>query len=71
MLQRSTHESAVDVPAIPATVQPGETVDHPDLIAGFEPVVETPADVDPAQVPDAAPKSIKQRAAASADIPKE
>lgn len=42
MLQRSTHESAVDVPAIPATVLPGETVDWPDPIAGFEPVADAP-----------------------------
>jgi hypothetical protein len=44
MLQRSTHDSPVDIPAIPATVQPGEIVDWPIPIAGFEPV---PADQDP------------------------
>lgn len=42
MLQRSTHEAAVDVPDIPATVQPGETVDWPHPIAGFELVADTP-----------------------------
>ncbi|MFF4403838.1 hypothetical protein [Streptomyces sp. NPDC001404] len=42
-LQRSTHESAVDVPAIPATVQSGEAVDWPDPIAGFELVADEPA----------------------------
>jgi hypothetical protein len=42
VLQRSTHESAVDVPAIPATVQPGETVDWPIPISGFEPVPDPP-----------------------------
>lgn len=34
-LQKSTHEAAVDIPAIPATVQPGETINWPDPIAGF------------------------------------
>lgn len=49
MLQRSTHEAPVDVPAIPATVQPGEVVDWPDPIAGFEPVPDEPAaEVEPA-----------------------
>lgn len=43
MLQRSTHESPVDVPAIPATVWPGETVDWPNPIAGFEPVPDAPS----------------------------
>jgi hypothetical protein len=42
VLQRSTHESAVDVPAIPATVEPGETVDWPIPISGFEPVPDPP-----------------------------
>lgn len=42
-LQRSAHESAVDVPAVPATVQPGETVDWPYPIAGFVPVGPPPS----------------------------
>lgn len=64
MLQRSTHESAVDVPAIPATVQPGETVDWPDPIAGFEPVPEA------APPPSPEPTPSKKRApAAPAEVP--
>ncbi|MFF0409058.1 hypothetical protein ACFYUY_01310 [Kitasatospora sp. NPDC004745] len=43
MLQRSTHDSPVDVPAIPATVAPGAVVDWPTPIAGFEPVPDEPA----------------------------
>ncbi|MEV5944447.1 hypothetical protein [Streptomyces sp. NPDC051994] len=50
MLQRSTHEAAVDVPDIPATVQPGDTVDWPIPIAGFEPVE------------DEAPKTARKKA---------
>lgn len=42
MLQRSIHASPVDVPAIPATVWPGEVVDWPDPIAGFEPAPDAP-----------------------------
>jgi hypothetical protein len=42
VLQRNPHPYALDVPAIPATVQPGDTVDHPDLIAGFEPAEPEP-----------------------------
>lgn len=42
MRQRSTHEAPVDVPDIPATVQPGEIVDWPTPIAGFEPVPDEP-----------------------------
>lgn len=61
MLQRSTHESAVDVPAIPATVQPGETVDWPDPISGFEPVPEDA----PSPSPEPAASS-KRKAAAVA-----
>ncbi|MEV8324509.1 hypothetical protein [Kitasatospora sp. NPDC056731] len=45
MLQRSLHESPVDVPAIPATVAPGQIVDWPTPIAGFEPVPTEPASV--------------------------
>lgn len=42
MLQRNPHPYALDVPAIPATVQPGDTVDWPDPIAGFEAVPDGP-----------------------------
>lgn len=51
MLQRSTHESPVDVPAIPVTVSPGETVDWPDPIAGFEPVTDTTPPPSPQPAP--------------------
>ena len=43
MRQRSMHEAPVDIPEIPATVGPGEEVDWPHPIAGFEPVEDTPA----------------------------
>jgi hypothetical protein len=52
VLQRSTHESPVDVPAIPATVWPGETVDWPDPIAGFEPVPDTAPSPSPEPTPN-------------------
>jgi hypothetical protein len=45
-LQRNPHPFALDVPAIPATVQPGDTVDHPDPIAGFEPVITPDAETE-------------------------
>jgi hypothetical protein len=51
VLQRSTHESPVDVPAIPATVQPGESVDWPAPIAGFEPVPDQAPPPSPEPVP--------------------
>lgn len=60
MLQRSTHESPVDVPAIPATVWPGETVNWPDPIAGFEPVPDT------APTPSPEPTQKKKAAPAAA-----
>lgn len=69
MLQRSTHEAPVDVPAIPATVQPGETVDWPDPIAGFEPVADEPT---PSATNAATDKPApKKRAAAPATDVKE
>ncbi|WP_034090434.1 hypothetical protein [Streptacidiphilus albus] len=37
MLQRNATDHPLDVMAIPATVQPGEQVDWPDRIVGFEP----------------------------------
>lgn len=51
MLQRSTHESPVDVPAIPATVRPGETIDWPDPIAGFESVTDPAPPPSPEPIP--------------------
>jgi hypothetical protein len=57
----------VDVPAVPATVQPGDTVDWPHPIAGFEPVDEP--EPTPAAEPST-PKSAK-RAAASATTTEE
>ncbi len=36
MLQRNTTDHPLDVMAIPATVQPGETVEWPNPIVGFE-----------------------------------
>lgn len=47
MLQRNVTDHPLDVMAIPATVQPGDTVDWPDRITGFEPVAEDQAAVDP------------------------
>ena len=38
MLQRNTTDHPLDVPAASATVQPGETLDWPDPVMGFEPV---------------------------------
>jgi hypothetical protein len=42
MLQRNATDHVLDVPAIPATVQPGDTVDHEWPIVGFEPVEPDP-----------------------------
>ncbi|MFD7016138.1 hypothetical protein [Streptomyces sp. NPDC059928] len=42
MLQRNPNPYALDVPDIPATVQPGESVDWHWPIAGFEPVEDAP-----------------------------
>ena len=36
MLQRNSGDHPLDVMAIPATVQPGETVEWPNPIVGFE-----------------------------------
>jgi len=52
VLQRNPHPYALDVPAVPATVQPGDTVDWPDPIAGFEAVHD-----EPSPVPDATPEA--------------
>lgn len=61
MLQRNPRPDPVDVPTIPATVQPGETVDWPEPIVGFE-LVEPEPSPDPAPEPPAKPT--KARAAA-------
>ena len=42
MQQLNATDHPLDVPAIPATVQPGDTVDWPVPIAGFE-AVPSPA----------------------------
>jgi hypothetical protein len=63
VLQRSTHESPVDVPAVPATVWPGETVDWPDPIAGFEPVTDSA----PPPSPEPAPKKKAAQVAVSGE----
>lgn len=63
MLQRSTHPGPVDVPDIPATVEPGQVVDWPHPLAGFEPEPEAP--------PVDAPVPSKKRAAAPATTEEE
>lgn len=57
MLQRNPHPYALDVPAIPATVQGGDTVEHPDLIAGFVPVDDPAPEPEPDPEPEAAAPS--------------
>lgn len=56
MLQRNVSDHPLDVPAIPATVQPGDTVDWPVPIAGFEavpsPVAKATRSKSPAQSGD-------------------
>jgi len=42
VLQRNSGDHPLDVMAIPATVQPGDTVDWPEPIVGFEPVEAEP-----------------------------
>lgn len=58
MLQRNASDHQLDVPAIPATVQPGDIVDHEWPIVGFVPV-----DPEPEPSP---PKTARKQAAASA-----
>lgn len=62
MLQRNPFTYALDVPDIPATVQPGETVDWHQPIAGFEPVEDTPPEAD-------APKTARSKKAAPEPAP--
>lgn len=59
MLQRNASDHPLDVPAISATVQPGETVDHEWPIVGFEPV-------DPAPEPEPSPPKTARKQAAPA-----
>lgn len=59
-LQRNPHPYPVDIPAIPASVEPGESVLWPYPIAGFEPVPDDP----PTAAPE--PTTSKKRAAAPA-----
>jgi hypothetical protein len=62
VLQRSLHEAPVDVPAIPATVGPGEVVDWPIPISGFEELTAEEAEVRPD--PPAAPsRTVRKKAA--------
>lgn len=44
-LQRNATDHPLDVPAASATVQPGDTLDWPDPVMGFEPADE-PTDGD-------------------------
>jgi hypothetical protein len=59
VLQRNPGPHALSVPSIPAEIQPGEVVDYPDLITGFEaaddetPAVEPGPDPVPAANPGA------------------
>jgi hypothetical protein len=68
-LQRNPGPDPVDVPAIPATVDPGNTVAWHVPIAGFEPVPD--GTVAPPQAtdttPDAPAKTTRARAAAAGE----
>jgi hypothetical protein len=68
-LQRNPGPDPVDVPAIPATVGPGETTSWHIPIAGFEPVpVDTEAPPQAADTaPDAPAKTTKARTAAAGE----
>lgn len=59
------HEAPVDIPEIPATVGPGETVDWPHPIAGFEPVPDEPDE----PAPEEAPAKTARKKAAPAPAP--
>ncbi|WP_438489580.1 hypothetical protein [Streptomyces sp. S186] len=65
MRQRSLHEAPVDVPAIPATVEPGGVVDWPDPISGFEPVTDEPPDTKT----EAPAKTTRSKKSAPAEAP--
>lgn len=66
-LQRNPGSDPVDVPAIPATVGPGESVAWHIPIAGFEPVPEDAPSAERAPVPDAPAKTTRARAAAAGE----
>lgn len=70
MRQRSMHEAPVDIPEIPATVGPGEEVDWPHPIAGFEPVVDAPAP-EPVEPAKPARKKAAPAAAPTGEEPKQ
>lgn len=53
-LQRNATDHPLDVWAASATVQPGDTIDWPDPLIGFEPVIEP------------SPKTTRKQAAPSA-----
>lgn len=46
-LQRNTTDHPLDVPAVPVTLQPGDTVDWPDPIIGCEPAEPAPSPTKP------------------------
>ncbi|NUP48067.1 MAG: hypothetical protein HOW97_12240 [Catenulispora sp.] len=58
MLQRNTTDHPLDVWAASATVQPGDTIDYPDPLIGFEPVEGEPA-------PEPSPPKTTRKSAAA------
>lgn len=77
MLQRNPGTLPLDVPAIPATVPPGGTVDWPHPVTGLEPAGQPAPDPEPSApdtaegpAPGADPKpTTKSRKAASPAAP--
>lgn len=65
MLQRNPTDHPLDVPDIPATVQPGQTIDWQHPIAGFEPADPVP-DPEPEVEQTPAAKTTRKRAASPA-----
>lgn len=68
-LQRNVTDHPLDVPAASVTVQPGDTVDFPLPVVGFEPAGEQDDNADPDGEQDHAdepspPKTTRKRAAA-------
>lgn len=66
MLQRNPTDHPLDVPDIPATVQPGGVVDWPRPIAGFEPADQAPEPDPAAENAPTAKTSNRKRAASPA-----
>lgn len=64
MRQRNPGPAPLLVPSIPIEVPPGEVIDHPDLITGFEPVEDIKAVAPPAQ--DSADTARKAKAKTTA-----